>query len=64
MEEEVGWCGGALLVTLFVIYLEFKAHQHGYHSILQQSHLDCALWDYHLFFNRKMTQHTSRLCKG
>ncbi|CDQ66904.1 unnamed protein product [Oncorhynchus mykiss] len=21
-------------------------------------------WDYHLFFNRTMTQHTSRLCKG
>lgn len=26
MEEEVWWCGGALLVTLSVIYLEFKAH--------------------------------------
>ena len=21
-------------------------------------------WDYHLFFNRTMTQHTTRLCKG
>ena len=30
-------CGSALLVTLSVIYLEFKAHnQHGYHSILQR----------------------------
>jgi hypothetical protein len=28
------------------------------------SHLVCALWDYHLFFNRTMTQHTSRLFKG
>ena len=28
------------------------------------SHLVCALLDYHLFFNRTMTQHTSRLCKG
>ena len=26
VEEEVAWCGGALLVTLLVIYLEFKAH--------------------------------------
>ena len=26
MEEEVLWCGGALLVTLSVICLEFKAH--------------------------------------
>ena len=26
MEEEVLWTGGALLVTLSVIYLEFKAH--------------------------------------
>jgi hypothetical protein len=26
MEEEVWWCEGALLVTLSVIYLEFKSH--------------------------------------
>jgi hypothetical protein len=25
-KEEVLWCGGALLVTLSVIYFEFKAH--------------------------------------
>ena len=25
-EKVVLWCGGALLVTLLVIYLEFKAH--------------------------------------
>uniref|UniRef100_A0AAZ3R129 Tc1-like transposase DDE domain-containing protein n=1 Tax=Oncorhynchus tshawytscha TaxID=74940 RepID=A0AAZ3R129_ONCTS len=34
-------------------------NQHGYHSILVG-----AWWDYHLFFNRTMTQHISRLCKG
>ena len=28
------------------------------------SHLACAQWGHHLFFNRTMTQHTSRLCKG
>ena len=27
------------------------------------SYLVCAQWDYHLFFNRTMTQHTSRLYK-
>ena len=26
MEEEVLWCGGVLLLTLSVIYFEFKAH--------------------------------------
>ena len=41
-------------------------NQHGYHRILQRyaSHLISAEWDYHLFLNRTMTQHTSRLCKG
>ena len=29
------WCGGALLLTLSVIYLEFTLNQHGYNSILQ-----------------------------
>uniref|UniRef100_A0AAZ3RXL7 Tc1-like transposase DDE domain-containing protein n=1 Tax=Oncorhynchus tshawytscha TaxID=74940 RepID=A0AAZ3RXL7_ONCTS len=28
------------------------------------SHLVWAKWDYHLFFTRTMTQHTSKLCKG
>jgi hypothetical protein len=68
MEEEVLWCGGALLVTLSVIYLEFKAHLTSMATTAfcsdTSSHLVCALWDYHLFFNRTMTQHTSRLFKG
>jgi hypothetical protein len=40
--------------------------QHGYHSILLHtpSHLISALSDYHLFFNRTMTQHNSRMCKS
>jgi hypothetical protein len=51
-----------------VIYLVFKAHltimaPTAYCSDTT-SHLVRALWDYHLFFNRTMTQHTSRLCKG
>ena len=54
--------------TLSVIYLEFKAHltsmaTTGFCSDTP-SHLVCAESDYHLFFNRTMTQHTSRLCKG
>uniref|UniRef100_A0AAZ3Q083 Tc1-like transposase DDE domain-containing protein n=1 Tax=Oncorhynchus tshawytscha TaxID=74940 RepID=A0AAZ3Q083_ONCTS len=28
------------------------------------SHVVCTWWDYHLFFNRTVTQHTSRQCKG
>jgi hypothetical protein len=38
-------------------------NQHGYHSILQWNAIPSGL---HLmvFFNRTMTQHTSRLCKG
>jgi hypothetical protein len=66
MEEEVWWCEGALLVTPSVIYLEFKAHL----TIMPTtafcrdtpSHLVCALWDYHLFFNRTMTQNTPPGC--
>jgi hypothetical protein len=62
------WCDGALLVTRSVIYLEFKAHLTSMVTTAScsdtQSHLVCTYWDYHLFFNRTMTQHTSRLCKG
>uniref|UniRef100_A0AAZ3QLC0 Tc1-like transposase DDE domain-containing protein n=1 Tax=Oncorhynchus tshawytscha TaxID=74940 RepID=A0AAZ3QLC0_ONCTS len=68
MEEEVLWCGGALLVTMSVIYLEFKAHLTSMATTAfcseMSSHLLLAYLDYHLFFNRTMTQHTSRLCKG
>ena len=45
-------------------------NKHGYHSILQRYAIPSGLclvgliFDYHLFFNRTMTQHTSRLCKG
>ena len=50
-------------VTLSVIYLEFKAHLTSMATTSfcsdTQSHLVCAL-----FFNRTMTQHTSRPCKG
>ena len=61
-------CDGALLVTLSLIYLEFKAHLTSMATTAfcsdKPSHLVCAYWDYHLFFNRTMTQHTSRLRKG
>jgi hypothetical protein len=38
-------------------------NQHGYHCILQRSTIPFGLRlvDYHLFFNRTMTQHTSSL---
>uniref|UniRef100_A0AAZ3S3D7 Uncharacterized protein n=1 Tax=Oncorhynchus tshawytscha TaxID=74940 RepID=A0AAZ3S3D7_ONCTS len=51
----------ALLVTLSVIYLEFKAHR-----ILQRYAIPSGLYLIPLsfVFNRTMTQHTSRLCKG
>ena len=68
MEEVMWWCGGALLVTLAVIYLEFKAHLTVTATTAfcsdTLSHLVCTQWNYHLFFNRTMTQHISRLCKG
>jgi hypothetical protein len=61
-------CDGALLVILSVIYLEFKPHITRMATTAfcsdTPSHLVCAWWDYHLYFNRTITQHTSRLCKG
>ena len=49
-----------MLVT--VIYLEFKANLTSMATIAfcsdMPSHLVCAQWDYHLFFNRTMTQNT------
>ena len=63
--EEVLWCWGALMVTLSVIYLEFKAHLNSMATTAfcsdTPSHLVWFWWDYHLIFNRTMTQHTSRL---
>ena len=66
MEEKVWWCGGALLVTLSVICLEFKAHLTSMAITAfcsdSPSHLVCAWWDYHLFFNRTMTKNTPPGC--
>ena len=57
-----------MLVILSVINLEFKAHLTSMATTAfcsdTPSHLVCALLDYHLFFNRITTQHTSRMCKG
>ena len=54
-------------MTLSVIYLELKAHLTSVANTAfcndTPYHLVCAEWDYHLFINRTMTQHTSRLCK-
>jgi hypothetical protein len=51
-----------------VIYLEFKAHFTSTATTAfcsdTPSHLVCAELDYHLFFNRTISQHTYRLCKG
>ena len=58
----------ALMVTLSVIYLEFKGHLISMATTPfcsnKPSNLVWAYWKYHLIFNRTMTQHTSRLCKG
>ena len=67
MEEEVWWCGGALLVTLGdLFWIQVTLNQHGYHSMLQQYAIPSGLRlvGLSLFFNRIMTQNTSRLCKG
>ena len=63
------WCGGALLVTLPVIYLEFQGtlYQHGHHSILQQYAIPSGLGLVGLSFVFQQDndpKHTSRLCKG
>jgi hypothetical protein len=64
MVEVVLWCGGAFLGTLSVIYLEFKAHLTSMATTAFCSDMPSHLvWGY-LFFNRTMTQHSSRLCKG
>ena len=52
-------CGGALLVTLSVIYLEFNAH-----LTSMATTAFCSNTPSHLVFNRTMSQNTSRLCKG
>ena len=60
---------GCFTVTLSVIYLEFKAHLTSMVTTAfcsdTPSHLVCtSYWDNNLFFNKTMTQHTSKLCKG
>jgi hypothetical protein len=58
------WCDGALLVTLSDLFLiQGTLNQHGYHRILQRYAIPSGV-NYNLFFNRRMTQHTARLCKG
>ena len=50
-----------------VIYLEFQAPLKRMATrafcSYTPSHLVCAQWTCHLFFNKTMTKHTSRLCK-
>ena len=59
-----GCFAGETVSDLFRI--QGTLNQHGYHSILQRYAISSGLWlgNCHLFFNRTMTQHTSRLCKG
>ena len=57
MEEEVWWCGGALLMTLLVIYLKFKAHLTSMVTAAFCSGMPSYL-DHHFSFNRTMTSNT------
>ena len=62
LEEQVCWCGGggALLVSLLVIYSEFKAHFTSMATTAfcsaMPSHQVCSYWDHHLFFNTQWPQ--------
>jgi hypothetical protein len=60
--------GGVMVLTLSVIYLEFKAHLTSMVTTAfwsdSPSHLVYAEWEYHLLINKTMIQHTARLCKG
>ena len=62
MEEEVWWCGAALLVALLVIYLKFKAHWTSMVTTAScshmPSHLVLALVGPSFVFNRTMTPNT------
>ena len=59
-----GCFAGDIVSDLFRI--QGILNQHGYHSILQHYALPSGLRLVGLsfFFNRTMTQHTTRLCKG
>ena len=63
--EEVWWIGGGDTVCDF-FKIQDTLNQYGYHSILQQYAIPSGLRlvGHHLFFNKTMSQHTSRLCKG
>uniref|UniRef100_A0AAZ3S0L9 Tc1-like transposase DDE domain-containing protein n=1 Tax=Oncorhynchus tshawytscha TaxID=74940 RepID=A0AAZ3S0L9_ONCTS len=63
MEEVVGWCVAGV-TDLFRIQCTLNLH--GYNSILQRYAIPSGLRLVGLsfVFNRTMTQHTSRLCKG
>ena len=63
------WCDGALLVTLSVIYLEFKAHLTSMATTAfcndTLSHLVLRLVGLSFVFQQDNDpKHTSRLCKG
>ena len=65
---DVPLCGGASLVTMSVIYLEFKSHnQYGNHSILQRYTIPSGLGLVGLSFvfqQDNNPNHISSLCKG
>ena len=68
MDEVVWWCVGLLCWWHCQwFYLEFKAHLTSIATTAFCSDTPVPLsvnqMGYHLFFNRKMTQHISRLCK-
>ena len=64
MEEEVWWCGGALLMTLSVIYLEFKAHLASMATTAYAIPFGLRLVGLSFIFQQdNNSKHPSRLCK-
>ena len=58
--------GGRILSQGTVFRIPSTLNQHGDHSIMQRDAIPsglCLVGLYNVFFNRTMTQHTSRLCK-
>ena len=68
MEEEVWWCGGALMVTVDDLFrIQATFNQHGSHSILQRYAIPSGLHfvgPSFVFQQDNDAKHTSRLCKG